>query len=462
MSDVPFGVLLSGGLDSSLVASVAARLAPDASKLMTFSVGLKGAPDLAAAQQVADVIGTDHHAFEFTVQEGIDAIPEVVRHLETYDVTTIRAGTPMFLLARKIKALGVKMVLSGEGADEAFGGYLYFHKAPSAAELHDECVRKLQALHTFDCLRANKATMAWGLEVRVPFLDREFLDAAMDDVSPRDKLVHRAARGGVRYAGDDAPSDTQARLHGIEKAAMRRAFDINDPHFELLADSDARAMNKGRVPTDDGTPYLPSDVLWRQKEQFSDGVGYSWIDGLKAHADVSIGDAEFTLAAARFPTNTPATREAYLIRDAFARAFGEERAHGATSGLRAAPDAGLAHSVPGGPSIACSTATAIEWDAAFKANADQSGRAVAGVHDDAWASKGSADADSAQTHHVAEDKFSIGTTAYGHAGVLTAKMLQEESDAAALNAFIQMEAAKAQAATVNREAAEAPHAARSR
>lgn len=331
MSDVPYGVLLSGGLDSSIIAACAARFArgrveEDGAveawwpRLHSFAIGLEGSPDLAAARIAADALGTVHHGFTYTLEEGLDALPEVIRHIETYDVTTVRASTPMFLLARRIRAMGVKMVLSGEGADEVFGGYLYFHKAPDAREFHAETVRKLDALHQFDCLRANKAMMAWGVEARVPFLDLEFLDVAMSmDASA--KQVRRGPHG-------ERP---------IEKAVLREAF----------------------------AGCLPEGVLWRQKEQFSDGVGYGWIDGLRAHADSIVSDAEFADAAERFPLNPPQTREAYWYRSVFERHF---------------PNEACAATVPGGKSIACSSPAAIAWDAAFARAADPSGRAVAGVH----------------------------------------------------------------------------------
>lgn len=331
MSDVPFGVLLSGGLDSSLVAAIAARkIARDGGstrwgRLHSFCVGLEGSPDLEAARGVATFLGTDHHEFTFTVQEGIDAIGDVIAHIETYDVTTIRASTPMFLMSRKIKALGVKMVLSGEGSDEVFGGYLYFHKAPSREEFFAETVRKVQALYQFDCLRANKSTMAWGVEARVPFLDRGFLDVAMA-IDPKEKMIDKS----------------NGR---IEKFILRKAFDTPDQ------------------------PYLPADVLWRQKEQFSDGVGYSWIDGLKAHADEVVTDQQLAAAQHRYPDNTPRTKEAYLYRSIFEGHF---------------PQKAAADTVPGGPSVACSTATAALWDAAWAGKEDPSGRAVAGVHDSAY------------------------------------------------------------------------------
>ena len=332
MTDVPYGVLLSGGLDSSLLAAVAARYArrrvedDDTTeawwpRLHSFAIGLAGSPDLAAARIAADALGTVHHGFEYTFEEGLDALPEVIRHVETFDVTTIRASTPMYLLARRIKAMGVKMVLSGEGSDEVFGGYLYFHKAPDARAFHDELVRKLDALHQYDCLRANKSMMAWGVEPRVPFLDREFLDVAMA-FDAKHKMV-------------DAPfAGTRGR---IEKAVLRAAFD----------------------------GVLPHEILWRQKEQFSDGVGYGWIDGLKAHAARLVSDRELAAASGRFPRNTPLTKEAYWYRSVFEQHF---------------PTTAAADTVPGGKSIACSSPVAIAWDAAFANAADPSGRAVAGVH----------------------------------------------------------------------------------
>lgn len=336
MSDVPYGVLLSGGLDSSLVAACAARFARQRiedddqgeawwPRLHSFAIGLEGAPDLAAAQTAADALGTVHHGFTYRFEEGLDALPDVIRHVETYDVTTIRASTPMYLLARRIKAMGVKMVLSGEGSDELFGGYLYFHKAPNAREFHEELVRKLDALHDYDCLRANKSMMAWGVEARVPFLDVEFIDAAMR-MDAEHKMVGTDAHGRRR----------------IEKGVLREAFD----------------------------GVLPDDILWRQKEQFSDGVGYGWIDGLKAHAEAQVSDAQLAEADARFPVNPPLTKEAYFYRDLFERIF---------------PGEACARTVPGGKSIACSTPAALAWDAAFAHAADPSGRAVAGVHEAAHA-----------------------------------------------------------------------------
>ncbi len=331
MTDVPYGVLLSGGLDSSLVAAVAARYARhrvednDKSeawwpRLHSFAIGLKGSPDLAAAKVAAEMLGTVHHGFEYTFEEGLDALPEVIRHIETYDVTTIRASTPMFLLARRIKAMGVKMVLSGEGSDEIFGGYLYFHKAPNAREFHEELIRKLDALYNYDCLRANKSMMAWGVEPRVPFLDREFLDVAMR-MDAKFKMVEKS-RGDAQR---------------MEKGVLRAAFD----------------------------GYLPDSILWRQKEQFSDGVGYGWIDGLKAHAEKQVSDRELAAADKRFPVNPPQTKEAYYYRSLFERFY---------------PSPAAAETVPGGKSIACSSPAAIAWDASFAKMADPSGRAVAGVH----------------------------------------------------------------------------------
>ncbi|CAN1354611.1 Asparagine synthetase [glutamine-hydrolyzing] [Linum perenne] len=285
MTDVPFGVLLSGGLDSSLVASITARHFAEtklaqrntSQPLQSFCVGLEGSPDLKAAKEVADYLGTLHHEFHFTVQDGIDAIEDVIYHIETYDVTTIRASTPMFLMSRKIKAMGVKMVISGEGADEVFGGYLYFHKAPNKEEFHRETCRKIKALHQYDCLRANKATSAWGLEARIPFLDKEFVDVAMD-IDPEWKMIK--------------PDEGR-----IEKWVLRKAFD------------------------DEDRPYLPKHILYRQKEQFSDGVGYSWIDGLKDHASQHVTDKMMQNAAHIYPHNTPPTKEAYYYRMIFERFF---------------------------------------------------------------------------------------------------------------------------------------------
>ncbi|KAG8488562.1 hypothetical protein CXB51_016296 [Gossypium anomalum] len=328
MTDVPFGVLLSGGLDSSLVASITARYLAGTktakhwgSQLHSFCVGLENSPDLKAAREVADYLGTVHHEFHFTVQDGIDAIEDVIYHIETYDVTTIRASTPMFLMSRKIKSLGVKMVISGEGSDEIFGGYLYFHKAPNKDEFHHETCRKIKALHQYDCLRANKSTSAWGLEARVPFLDKQFINVAMS-IDPESKMIKK----------------DEGR---IEKWILRRAFD------------------------DEEHPYLPKHILYRQKEQFSDGVGYSWIDGLKAHADQHVTNKMMRNASNIFPHNTPTTKEAYYYRMIFERFFPQNSAR---------------LTVPGGATVACSTAKAVEWDAAWKNNLDPSGRAALGVH----------------------------------------------------------------------------------
>ena len=331
MSDVPYGVLLSGGLDSSVISAIAQKYAPhrieDDSRspaywprLHSFAVGLKGAPDLEKARMVAEHIGTVHHEINYTIQEGLDAIRDVIYYTETYDVTTVRASTPMYLLARVIKSMGIKMVLSGEGADEIFGGYLYFHKAPTAEEFHDETVRKLGKLHLYDCLRANKSLSAWGVEGRVPFLDKEFLDVAMR-LNPAAKMC----------PGRE-----------IEKRIVREAF----------------------------ASMLPEAVAWRQKEQFSDGVGYSWIDTLKEMTAAQVTDEQMAHAAERFPVNTPLCKEEYYYRSIFAEYFPSESA---------------ARSVPQEASVACSTAIAREWDEAFKQLNDPSGRAVAGVHEQAYA-----------------------------------------------------------------------------
>ncbi|XXG44494.1 hypothetical protein AAC387_Pa01g4283 [Persea americana] len=332
MTDVPFGVLLSGGLDSSLVAAVTQRHLAGTkaakqwgSQLHSFCVGLEGSPDLKAAKEVANYLGTVHHEFHFTVQDGIDAIEDVIYHIETYDVTTIRASTPMFLMSRKIKSLGVKMVLSGEGSDEIFGGYLYFHKAPNKEEFHRETCHKIKALHQYDCLRANKSTSAWGLEARVPFLDKAFINVAMD-IDPEWKMIN-------------------PDLGRIEKWVLRKAFD------------------------DEENPYLPKHILYRQKEQFSDGVGYSWIDGLKQHAAEHVTDKMMLNAEYIFPHNTPTTKEAYYYRMIFERFFPQNPAR---------------LTVPGGASVACSTAKALEWDAEWSNNPDPSGRAALGVHVSAY------------------------------------------------------------------------------
>ncbi|MFT5861520.1 MAG: asparagine synthase (glutamine-hydrolyzing) [Flavobacteriales bacterium] len=332
MSDVPYGVLLSGGLDSSITSAVAKLYAEKRiesgdeqgawwPQLHSFSIGLEGSPDLAAAQIVAKEIGTVHHEIKFTIQEGLDAIRDVIYHLETYDITTIRASTPMYLMARVIKSMGVKMVLSGEGADEIFGGYLYFHKAPTAKEFHEETVRKLDKLHMYDCLRANKSLAAWGIEGRVPFLDKEFMDVAMR-LNPKDKMITKERRG-------------------MEKWVLRKAFE----------------------------KYLPESVAWRQKEQFSDGVGYSWIDTLKEVVDAAVSDTQMKNAHHRFPIHTPQNKEEFHYRSIFEEHF---------------PSDAAARCVPSVPSVACSTPIALEWDEAFKNMNDPSGRAVAMVHDDAY------------------------------------------------------------------------------
>ena len=327
MCDVPYGVLLSGGLDSSVISAIAERNAGKRietggksnawwPQLHSFAVGLKGAPDLSKACEVAEHIGTIHHEINYTIQEGIDALRDVIYYIETYDVTTVRASTPMYLLARFIKSMGIKMVLSGEGADEVFGGYLYFHKAPNAQAFHEETVRKLSKLHLYDCLRANKSLAAWGVEGRVPFLDKEFLDVAMRQ-NPEAKMC---------------PGKT------IEKKIVREAF----------------------------SDMLPASVAWRQKEQFSDGVGYSWIDTLKEMTAREVSDEEMAHAAERFPINPPRNKEEYFYRSIFEEHF---------------PSKSAAESVPSVPSIACSTAEALAWDKAFKNVNEPSGRAIRDVHE---------------------------------------------------------------------------------
>ncbi|KAF4657996.1 asparagine synthetase [Perkinsus olseni] len=346
MADVPYGVLLSGGLDSSLVASIASRIRmrqacgddedycrklrktgklPQIARLRSYCVGLEGSPDVKAAREVAEFLGTHHREFTFTLQDGIDALEDVIYHLETFDVTTVRASTPMYLMTRLIKATGVKMVLSGEGADEVFGGYLYFHKAPNAKEFHEECIRKIDQLHMFDCLRANKSMCAFGVEARVPFLDREFLEVAMN-IDPELKMIGRGGRT-------------------MEKQILRAAFD---------------------TPED---PYLPDSVLWRQKEQFSDGVGYGWIDRLRDYAEEKISDEMMDTAEFRYPESTPLTKEAYLYRQIFEKHF---------------PQSCAVKTVPYGPSIACSTGAAMKWDKSFMQHDDPSGRAMTTVHVDGY------------------------------------------------------------------------------
>lgn len=332
MCDVPYGVLLSGGLDSSVITALVAKHAQKRieanegdqawwPRLHSFAIGLEGSPDLKAAQIVADSLGTVHHEVHFTIQEALDSLEDVIYHLETYDITTIRAATPMYLLARVIKSMGIKMVLSGEGSDELFGGYLYFHKAPDAREFHEETVRKLEKLHLYDCLRANKALAAWGVEGRVPFLDKEFMDVAMN-LKTEDKMCNDK----------------------IEKYVVRKAFE----------------------------DMLPEEVVWRQKEQFSDGVGYSWIDTLKEMTEEAVTDKQFATIKNRFPINTPSTKEEAYYRTIFSRLFPSEAA---------------ANCVPHEASVACSTATALKWDASFTAQNEPSGRAIAGIHEDAYKKK---------------------------------------------------------------------------
>ena len=331
MSDVPYGVLLSGGLDSSITSALAKKYADRRiesqekekawwPQLHSFSVGLEGSPDLKAAQKVADHLDTVHHEIKFTIQEGIDALEDVIYHLETYDITTIRASTPMYLMARAIKAMGVKMVLSGEGADELFGGYLYFHKAPNSKEFHEETVRKLSKLHQYDCLRANKSLAAWGIEGRVPFLDKEFMDVAMG-INPENKMIN-----GERK----------------EKWILRKAFE----------------------------QYLPDEVVWRQKEQFSDGVGYSWIDELKELVEERVSDSQMENAHFRFPVQTPKNKEEYFYRSIFEKHFPSDTA---------------ALCVPSEPSVACSSPAALAWDSSFTDANEPSGRAISSVHDKAYA-----------------------------------------------------------------------------
>ena len=330
MSDVPYGVLLSGGLDSSITSALAKKFSKNRietddkseawyPQLHSFSVGLEGSPDLKAAKLVSEHIGSIHHEITFTIQEGLDAIKDVIYHIETYDVTTVRASTPMYLMARVIKSMGIKMVLSGEGADEIFGGYLYFHKAPSAEEFHKETVRKLDKLYQYDCLRANKSLAAWGIEGRVPFLDKEFMDIAMR-INPADKMINSER---------------------MEKWVVRKAFE----------------------------DYLPSEVAWRQKEQFSDGVGYSWIDSLKKLVDDQISDEEFSNASKRFPFQTPMNKEEYYYRSIFVEHF---------------PSKTASSTVPSVPSVACSTPIALEWDKSFQNMNDPSGRAISNVHNDSY------------------------------------------------------------------------------
>jgi len=338
MSDVPYGVLLSGGLDSSITSALAKKYADKRiesndtesawyPRLHSFAIGLEGSPDLVAAKKVADHLDTVHHEIHFTIQEGIDALRDVIYHVETYDITTIRASTPMFLLARAIKAMGIKMVLSGEGADEIFGGYLYFHKAPTAKDFHEENVRKLDKLHMYDCLRANKSLASWGIEGRVPFLDKDFMDVAMR-LNPKDKMI---------IAGQESTKAKQA----MEKWVLREAFG----------------------------DMLPEPVAWRQKEQFSDGVGYDWIDTLKEMVDTQVTDKQMENAKYRFPYQTPSSKEEFYYRTIFEEHF---------------PSDAAATTVPSVPSVACSSQVALDWDESFKNMNDPSGRAVANVHDEAY------------------------------------------------------------------------------
>ena len=335
MSDVPYGVLLSGGLDSSIIAAITQkyskkRIESDSKEeawwpqLHSFAVGLEGSPDLVAAKKAAEYIGTVHHEVHFTIQEALDALPDVIYHIETYDITTVRASTPMYLLARVIKSMGIKMVLSGEGSDELFGGYLYFHKAPNAKEFHEELVRKMSKLHLYDCLRANKSLMAWGVEGRVPFLDKDFIDIVMS-LNPTDKMNIKMPDGKQR----------------MEKWILRKAFE----------------------------DMLPESICWRQKEQFSDGVGYNWIDTLKKMTEEKVSDAEFARRENRFPVNPPKTKEEYYYREIYSRFF---------------PSDSAAKVVPHEAGVACSTAKALEWDATWKNMDEPSGRAISGVHDKAY------------------------------------------------------------------------------
>ena len=353
MSDVPYGVLLSGGLDSSIIAAITQKYSKKRvesdnkeaawwPQLHSFAVGLEGSPDLIAAKKAADYIGTVHHEVHFTIQEALDALPDVIYHIETYDITTVRASTPMYLLARVIKSMGIKMVLSGEGSDELFGGYLYFHKAPNAQEFHEELVRKMSKLHLYDCLRANKSLMAWGVEGRVPFLDKDFIDIAMS-LNPSDKMNIKVVEPAENNAKttDLKPGFDKNSHQRIEKWILRKAFE----------------------------DLLPESIAWRQKEQFSDGVGYNWIDTLKKMTEEKVSDAEFERRENRFPVNPPKTKEEYYYREIYSRLF---------------PSDSAARVVPHEAGVACSTAKALEWDAAWKNMDEPSGRAISGVHDAAY------------------------------------------------------------------------------
>ena len=358
MSDVPYGVLLSGGLDSSIIAAITQkfsqkRIETDSTEkawwpqLHSFAIGLEGSPDLIAAQKAADYIGTIHHEVHFTIQEALDALPDVIYHIETYDITTVRASTPMYLLARVIKSMGIKMVLSGEGSDELFGGYLYFHKAPNAREFHEELVRKMSKLHLYDCLRANKSLMAWGVEGRVPFLDKDFIDIAMR-LNPTDKMNIKLTDGDFEkpqskdFENLNHPKGFDSKTHQrIEKWILRKAFE----------------------------DMLPENICWRQKEQFSDGVGYNWIDTLKKITEEKISDAEFSRRENRFPINPPKTKEEYYYREIYSKLF---------------PSDSAAKAVPQEAGVACSTAKALEWDATWSKMDEPSGRAISGVHKNSY------------------------------------------------------------------------------
>ncbi len=371
MSDVPYGVLLSGGLDSSIIAAITQkfskkRIETDSKEsawwpqLHSFAIGLEGSPDLIAAQKAADYIGTVHHEVHFTIQEALDALPDVIYHIETYDITTVRASTPMYLLARVIKSMGIKMVLSGEGSDELFGGYLYFHKAPNAQEFHEELVRKMSKLHLYDCLRANKSLMAWGVEGRVPFLDKDFIDIAMR-LNPHDKMSIRL---------EDSPHADQNRHAELVSASeiLRQAQNGKSTGSKTASRQRIEKWILRKAFED----LLPENIAWRQKEQFSDGVGYNWIDTLKKMTEEKVSDAEFARRENRFPVNPPKTKEEYYYREIYSRLF---------------PSDSAAKCVPHEAGVACSTAKALEWDAAWKNMDEPSGRAIGGVHNDAYKAK---------------------------------------------------------------------------
>ena len=360
MSDVPYGVLLSGGLDSSIIAAITQkyskkRVETDSKEaawwpqLHSFAVGLEGSPDLVAAKKAADYIGTVHHEVHFTIQEALDALPDVIYHIETYDITTVRASTPMYLLARVIKSMGIKMVLSGEGSDELFGGYLYFHKAPNAQEFHEELVRKMSKLHLYDCLRANKSLMAWGVEGRVPFLDKDFIDIAMR-LNPCDKMCIPLCHAELVSA---STSETPKQVRGDSTTKQVRGDSATKQRIEKWI------LRKAFEDM------LPEDIAWRQKEQFSDGVGYNWIDTLKKITEEKVSDAEFARRENRFPVNPPKTKEEYYYREIYSNLF---------------PSDSAARCVPHEAGVACSTAKALEWDAAWKNMDEPSGRSISGVH----------------------------------------------------------------------------------